>query len=240
MKSKARFLPLLVVLSLLISVFLVMPGFAATGTLALDKSFVTSPDGTLAITLTDADLNVGVSQVAETTDYSGALYTQAISSTNPVGSTFFDRVKKFPILDANGDGIVNFQDVTVSIGSIDVLALDPSGGLVTFVVNTSTSTVTPFTVTYTTADVQTHTVKVISTQDSTGFNVTLEETGADTGVFTGTLETAAEADATNADDPGASPRPAIKALPGDVITVSYADASPAGTHTATATVVDTN
>jgi len=218
--------------SLLVSVFLITPIFGATGSVSLDKSLVTSPDGTLTITLTDADLNVGVSQVNEAADFSGDAYGQL--TTNTTGTTFYARVQKFPILDANADGNLNFQDVTVDTKALSVLTVSPSGGLVTFLVNTSTNTTTrSFTVTYTAADVQTQTVKVASTQDSTGFNVSLTETGNNTGVFTGTVKTT-----TSTSDGAASP-PEIKAATGGVITVSYTDASPAGTRTATATVETT-
>ena len=168
-----------------------------------------------------------------------ALVTPALVANQ----TFFKRLPRFPIRDHNGDGIVNFQDVvldTTSRAFLGVLTLDPNEGLVTFLASTAVSAGTAFTVTYTAAEMQTHTVKVSSTEDSTGFTLTVKETGASTGRFEATVRTATNtSDSTNADDPTASPRPAIQALEGDVITVSYKDADPTGTRSATATVETT-
>jgi len=195
-KSITRFVPIVVVLSLLTSLFLVAPVSAAsTGTVELDKTYVTSPGGTITVTLTDSDLNVGVAQTDVATDFdSASLVLPALSA----GGTFFKRVPKFPILDNNADGNVDFRDVVLdddTAAVLSVLNINATGGLVTFHASTTVSGATDpatgdaFTISYTAADVQTHQVKITSTQDGTGFNLMLKETGAATGVFTGSFNT---------------------------------------------------
>ena len=65
MKSKARFLPFVLALTLLTSLFVLSPATAATGTVKLSKSFITTPGGELTITVEDEDLNFGVVQFDE-------------------------------------------------------------------------------------------------------------------------------------------------------------------------------
>ena len=65
MKSKARFLPFVLALALLTSLFVLSSATAATGTVKLSKSFTTTPGGELTITVEDADLNFGVVQPDE-------------------------------------------------------------------------------------------------------------------------------------------------------------------------------
>lgn len=197
MKSITRFVPLLVVFSLLTSLFLVTPVSAAVaGTVKLDKTYVTSPGGTLKVTLEDKDLDVGVKQTAVGVDFDNvALVTPALTAS----ATFFKRVAKFPILDDDGNGIVNFQDVTVggaAATGISVLNIDTQGGLVTFVASTTVIIGTAFDLTYTSADTQTTTVKVVSTQDGTGFTLVLKETGATTGKFEASFNTGTSTETT--------------------------------------------
>ena len=71
-----------------------------------------------------------------------------------------------------------------------------------------------FTVTYKAPDVQEVTVRVTSTQDTEGFDITAEETGADTGEFEASFTTA---DASSAADNE------ISAIAGSLITVTYED-----------------
>ena len=241
MRRTTRFLQLALVLSLLFSAFVSKPlSAASTGTVELDVDFVTSPGGSLKVTVQDPDLDVGVRQEDVDKDFDGnALVTPALVANQ----TRFYRLPKFPILDHNEDGIVNFQDVvldTTTRAFLGVLTLAPNSGLVTFIASTTVAAGTTFTVTYTAAEVQTHTVKVSSTQDATGFTLTVKETGATTGRFEATFRTATStSDSINADDPAASSRPAIQASEGDLITVSYEDADPTGTRTTTATVETT-
>jgi len=72
-----------------------------------------------------------------------------------------------------------------------------------------------FTATYKAPDAQMETVRITSTQDPAGFDISVMETGADTGVFTGSFMTADASDAaTNS----------IAAIAGSLITVTYEDA----------------
>ncbi len=228
---------------------------AATGTLALDKTFVTTPGATVTITLTDADLNVGVTQNNEASDYNGVAYSFPFTAGNDAGLQQQVRVKKFPILDSNGDGNVNFQDVAVNYADLEILQVSANDGLVTVraKVGEATAAATAYTLTYKAAAIQdtpctpvaavctvastaSGAVKVSSTQDTTGFVILLRETGPDTGIFKATFKTAVATSAINADDPTNATRPTIAVVTGNIITVSYVDASPAGVRTATASV----
>jgi hypothetical protein len=104
-------------------------------------------------------------------------------------------------------------------GAITVQAFTASTGNAEFVVS------------YKLAKVGTTTAKVTSPSDATGITVTLTESGADTGVFEGTfgVDSSASNDSTDK----------ILAVAGQVVTVKYTDASPAGTRQDTLTVEDT-
>ena len=210
MKSMVKFLPIAIALTLLTAMYLLTTasGSAVAGTVALDKSYITTPGGEITVTLTDSDLNTGVS-TTESADRDGTTY--AIAVQNVVGSASDKevKVKKVPILDANADGVVNASDVLFNtttalaatrIGSWSVWAVDADDGIVT-VRNTHATVTTAsafnFKLTYTAPDVQHATVKVASTQDTTGYNLTLLETGANTGIFTGTFKTLATTSTTS-------------------------------------------
>ena len=194
MKSRVRIISTLVVLTLLASVFTIAPVSGATGTVDLSKTHVTTPTvgGQVTVTLTDSDLEAGQTQTAEASDFGGIPYT--VPAALGVGATFFQRVKKFPVLDNNADGNVNFQDVvpnTAAATAVSILQVDTAGGLVTFINNTAGALAGgAFTVTYTAADIQEHTVTVASTQDAVGFTLTLLETTSNSGIFTGSFDTA--------------------------------------------------
>jgi hypothetical protein len=231
--------------------FLVTPLSAATGTIAIDKSYITTPGGTLKVTVTDDDLNIGVLQDNEATDFAGAGYAApAGNAGGTAGATFFDRVKKFPIMDsltgAAADGVVNHLDIVIacatcgagmlpvagdSTANIEfvVLSIDPNSGLVTFLVTiVNEANLTPaFTLDYVASGVQTTTVQVTSTQDATGIAVILTETGANTGIFENTFDTDA---ATNDGDDE------ILASTGSVVTATYDDG---GTNRAATSTVET-
>jgi len=74
---------------------------------------------------------------------------------------------------------------------------------------------------------QTKDVNVKSTTDGTGIALTLQETTVDSGIFSRSFTNAAASSAANRK---------LNVSPGDTITVTYADASPAGNRTATAVV----
>jgi hypothetical protein len=204
-------------LALLTSMFVFSPASAATGTVSLDKSFITTPGGTLTITLSDEDLNAGVVQVGETDGR--ALHDPSITDDHAVpdvgvliGEEFSVITGKGPILDANGDGAVNFQDITVELvdgglgapadlNNITLPGVDADGNAVRhpFAVYSSNGIVVfrataavvaaELQLTYTAPDVQNATVKVASTQAAAGFDIVLVETGASTGTFTATFNT---------------------------------------------------
>ena len=95
---------------------------------------------------------------------------------------------------------------------------NPQGGA--FILRSANDVTVPaggikFTATYKAPDAQTETVRITSTQDPAGFDITVMETGADTGVFEGSFTTADASDAaTNS----------IAAIAGSLITVTYEDA----------------
>ena len=94
---------------------------------------------------------------------------------------------------------------------------NPQGGA--FILSAANDVIVPaggitFTATYKAPDAQMETVRITSTQDPNGFDISVMETGADTGVFTGSFTTADESDeATNS----------IAAIAGSLITVTYED-----------------
>ena len=171
----------------LLASMLAIATVSAADPVELDKTHITTPGGTIKVTLTDSAFDVGVPQTDETTDALTMLdYTQPDGVR--LGDRFTVRTQKFPILDNNDDGAVNHLDVVASVSGLSILDVSPASGNVTFiVVNT---TVRKFTLTYTAADVQSATVKVTSSQDPTGFDLTVKETGSTTGVFEATFLTA--------------------------------------------------
>ena len=74
MNSKSRIISVVAVLTLLVAMFLVTPLSAATGTITIDKSYIKTPAGTLTVTVADEDLNVGVLQDNEASDFANAAY----------------------------------------------------------------------------------------------------------------------------------------------------------------------
>ena len=109
------------------------------------------------------------------------------------GATFTYGVQHAPLVDHNDDGFCcDALDVEVTgTTSITVLDLDRSMGRVKFQNDPGSPAPagTPFTLSYSTAVLQTHPVSVYSTLDPKGFALVLRETGADTGKFKGTFAT---------------------------------------------------
>ena len=197
MKSIARVVSILVVLALLASISGVMPVAAVTGTVTLQNAsggaLITTPGGVLTVTVEDADLNTGVLQVNESVDFEGN--TNVISGGLAGNGTHLVFVQKAPILDGpDADSILNRFDVTVSSTEplLRVIGVDSVNGLVTLQNNTTTpiSGDTYFDLTYTAADVQAASINIDSTSIGASFDLTLQETGPDTGVFTATVQTA--------------------------------------------------
>jgi len=227
----------LVVLALALAVVIptaAAPSQSTTGTISLSPTWGTTSGTNFTITVTDADLNVAVANTLEAADYSAAAYTIPVALA--VGGTWTQRVQHFPILDRNADGVVNFQDVVTDVAKAGVYSVDPSGGLVTFVNNgPGVGAGETFNITYNSAAVNNTgtAVKFYSTSDTTGCNPSLNETGPNTGVFTGTFQTT-----TGATNCAAVP-PVLTVANGAAVTASYTDAAPAQTVTASATIETT-
>jgi len=211
----------------------------SVGTLQLDRNFVKTPDGVITVTLNDSDLNAPVLHEQELADADGNQYRQPASLG--VGAILEVRVRNFSIYDTNGDNAVNFEDVTVSLPSLDIIGIRPSNGLVTMIVRTQVVTNTAFTLTYAGEGVQTHEVKVSSVADPAGFDLTLRETGLRTSVFEATFRTGFVTQTNffgfdSAVNPDLTPRPTIAAALDDRITVTYDDADPVAVRNASALV----
>lgn len=256
MKSKARFLPFVLALALLTSVFVLSSASAATGSVSLSESYTTL-GGSLDITVSDPDLDEGVPQVDE-----GPYMIEAgaIAANDPVRF----RTDKGQILNADDKLGVDYLDVVLTLmyqrfetttgeymdvtppqevtdawealtsagddGARHPFTLEnPQGGA--FILRSSTDVTVPdggikFTVTYTAHDIQTHPVNVRSTQDPNGISVELTETGLSTGVFSGSFSVLAAAESDDENDQ-------IAAIDGSLITVTYDDDGTSRIDTAT-------
>ena len=252
MKSKARFLPFVLALVLLTSVFVLSPASAATGSVSLSESYTTL-GGSLEITVSDEDLDAGVPQPDE-----GPYMIDAgeIAANDPIRF----RTEKGQILNADDKLGVDYLDVILNVdvsgspnqtttnaimaawaklteqsGEGDAMQYhpfsleNPQGGA--FILRSNEDVTVPeggisFTITYTAHDVQTHSVNVKSTQDSTGISVDLMETGLSTGVFTGSINVVEAAES----DPGTN---SIAAIDGSLVTVTYDDDGTSRVDTAT-------
>lgn len=223
-----------VVMALIFGLVSVVPALAATvtGTIALDKDFV-FPTGTVTITVTDADLNTvtavkqdvtitgsgaGVSQGFTLTTGSGVEVSGTPVVLDNDGTTTNTAGTATAATDTEEDNnyvvtVFNAAAGTIFVQSfLDPAALDANEKVITISYNTATA--------------QTTTATVTSPSDATGISVTLTETGVNTGIFTGTF--------TNTT--GTSSGSAIQAATGQIITVKYTDAAPAGTRSDTVTV----
>ena len=243
------------------------PATAATGSVTLSKSHITTPGGEVDITVEDEGANTGVVLDGETMGRDG--------DGNPVAYIVHDRdydvdsrslqfnTSLAPLLSATKDELGldddetdrnigrNSSDVvlelvnansysTSTIAAWEALTRpardsdgnavegkrhprsleNPEGGV--FVLRTSDDDTGKYTVmeeisfsaTYKSHDIQMVDVLVASTQDTKGKTLSLEETGASTGVFKGSFVTA-----DSSDDSANS----IAAIAGSLITVTYED-----------------
>ena len=177
--------------------------------------------GTMPVTASDAGVSTTTTYTAEATGE--IAYTLPNGST---GDTFVFQTANALLADTNGDGVVSELDLTISVTDAIPVSIVPSNGVFTLQLAWDVTSPVPFTVTYRSEKIDSLTVKVTSSSDTTGFSLTLQETTAVSGVFTGTFETGAATVTTNATDPAAAARPDIKAVHGDVVTVSYTDTEP--------------
>lgn len=258
MKSKARFLPFVLALALLTSLFVLSHATAATGSVTLDKSHIKAPDGMVGITVSDPAANVGVVQEAEAEGAGGGSYVipgRTIAGNEAVRfRTALSPILTSSALDLTGEGSddsntgVDYRDVVLNVvipdgtnetttnaimrawdeltapstvggdGRHPFSLENPQGGA--FILRSANDVNVPeggimFTATYKAPDAQMETVRITSTQDPAGFDISVMETGADTGVFTGSFTTA------DASDPATN---SISAIAGSLITVTYEDA----------------
>lgn len=261
MKSKARFLPFVLALALLTSLFVLSPAGAATGSVTLSKSHIKAPGGEVGITVNDPGANFGTVVQDEIVgqDPRGvgtSMYMIPARSYTP-DSVLRYRTQRAPIESASDKELypndddaddvdrvisVDYRDVILRFASTNATTTDAvmdewealtspaavmgdrhpfalenaQGGA--FILRTDTAVELThdiyFTVTYKAPDVQDVTVRIVSTQDTAGFDITATETGADTGVFEATFTTAdASSEADNE----------IAAIAGSLITVTYED-----------------
>ena len=223
MKSKRRFIPLVFLGAIILSLLVIVPAFSASGTVRFYDVDDTDEDqewtrqgGMVAIEVDDSDLDV----VAEFTGDDAEMHMLDAQKT------FF--LRSVPVSDRNDDGFVNQRDISVVDMSGNPVAVDRAGvdGRVDLV-DTYTGEVR---VSYEGAVVNNTgmgddaTVTVKSQADPTGIKISLMETGADTGVFRGMVATngANDGDESSADT---SP-PTLKVGKNDVIRVTYSDADP--------------
>ncbi len=188
---------------------------------------------TVKITVTDADLDLGQTQTNETSDFNNVPYTQL--SGGSVGDTFLVKVKKFPILDNTGDGVVNFQDAVVSSASLSVFSVNSANGLVILRKDLTVASSTPFDLTYKAAVINTtkpSASQLVSvTGADAGFEIELRETGVSTGKFEGCFivdETIPfSSSAPSGVDTCTGTTPLLKVVNGTNIIATYNDQDPA-------------
>ncbi len=154
--------------------------------------------------------------------------------------TFF--LRSVPVADRNDDGFINQRDIIVADANGNRIDVDRAGvdGRVDLVVPHTGEVRVAYwgAVVNNTGFGDDSTVTVKSQADPTGISITLMETGADTGVFRGIVATNG-ANAGDASDADTSPYPTLKVGKNDVIRVTYSDASPRRTVSATLPVATT-
>jgi hypothetical protein len=221
-------------MALLLSAVAIMPVFGAvTGTVAVDKAFV-APNGATLITVTDADLNILTAATNTPSGTWGSTGTTVFLSledtAGQTGSSFGggaaagDEIAGTPVVVASSDS-ATLSDYAVGIFNRTTgrISVQFGGG--------SAPGADTLTITYNLASKNATTATVTSPSDTTGISVALTETGADTGVFTGTFNVDDVATDDAADE--------ILAVAGQDVTVKYTDASPSVSTTTTLRVEDT-
>ena len=215
MKSKRRFIPLVFLGAIIMSLLLVIPAFSATGEVRFyDQEDADDPQewarqgGQVALEVEDDDLDVTSKMEGDSAE----------SHTLSNISTFF--LMNVPVADRNGDGFVNAGDVTVVDASNQNIAVSDARN------DGRVDLAAPYTgdirVSYwgNSMDDTGDTVTVKSQADPKGIAVTLMETKATSGVFRLVIDT--NADESDAD----STPPTLKVGKDDQITLTYKDADP--------------
>ena len=214
MKSKRRFIPLVFLGAIILSLLVIVPAFSATGTVRFYDVGDTDEDqewgrqgGTAYLEVEDSDLDEDLVVTGEEQTVANGRF----------------RVDNVPVVDRNGDGFLNEDDVDVVVRNADgsdgsTLAVDGvrADGRIDLVASETYSG--PVKVNYKGA-VRNDTgdaVKVRSQADPTGVTVTLMETKPQSGVFRGMVNL-------TEDDSG------LKVGKNDVVTLRYSDADPSRT-----------
>ena len=236
MKSKRRFIPLVFLGAIILSLIVIAPVFSANGAVRFYDVSDTDDDqewarqgGPVYLEVEDDDLDVDLSVTAEVRNV-------------PAGRGWF-RVKNRPIVDNNGDTFLNDEDVNVVARNADgsagsTLAVDrvSSDGRVDLVDNTYSGDVLVSykgSVVNDTGSGDDALVTVRSRQEPNGIKVTLQETKSGSGVFRLTIET------TSGDSDATSDPPKLKVAKSDTITLRYSEDDPDRTVTDTLRVETT-
>ena len=230
MKSKRRFIPLVFLGAIIMSLLLIAPVFSADGAVRFYNDDDKTKDqewarqgGMVYLEVKDSDLD---------TD------NQVDSETQTVSAGRF-RVDNVPIVDNNGDTFINELDVNVAVRNADGSAgstLDVDrvnvDGRVDLVDGSYSGDVL---VSYKGAVVNDtgDTVTVRSRQEPNGIDVTLTETNSGSGVFRAMIET------TSGDSDASANPPVLKVAKSDTITLRYNEDDPDRTVTETLRVETT-
>jgi len=216
-----------------------------------DAASWTTNVSTIYIQLTDADLDTATAVDEEAIDYTSP------GACDTLGELMQFQLANVPILDKNGDDVVNFNDVVVgSTGNVDtsVFSVDAVNGVVTLKCDTAAGAATAQNVDYSAPGANTvggdeaaasaSIVTVTSTADEVGIGIQLTEIDADdgsaasaTGIFGSTVTLCI----TSACSDGTATPPTIEVAPGtnDTVTFSYADAGADDSTVTTNVTVET-
>lgn len=227
------------------------------GSVTLDQSVYTGLDSTGFITVTDADLNISgnpdTATVTVTSTSDGTGFTMTLNETGKNTGIFTNQgagtvklgfttgssnAATGQLQIADGDtATVTYQDANPPATRNATATFHSATGTISF----DSAEYFPLNATAvitladgdldTTSNPDTTNVTVRSTSDGTGFSMTLKETGKNTGIFTSQAQ-GMNLGVTNGASDGTNKL--IKVAAGDMIMVSYADASPSGTRTTTA------
>jgi len=232
---KSRYSIIGIAMVMMLMLVAVVPAFAkVAGVVTTTKSYV-EPGGVFGIELADGDVNVvNATTWADTAapvftlggvnfitlpGLTGA--TDTLSGVPTISTVTGDTTSGTASTAATYTDITNFQVEVFNAGTgvvkVTSLIAFPNRATITF--------------DYNIADVNVTNAKVTSASDTTGISVSLTETGADTGIFRGSVYI----DAAASDDA----QDKILAAAGSTITIKYTDASPAGTRTGTIQVEST-
>jgi len=191
-RNKVKFIPLLAMLGLLAGAFGLMPAFADGETVEIrdadadDEISWIGVGGTIGLYVEDQDLNEALEDIDEVLDY-----TDEGGACLATGDLRVVQVLNYPIADRNGDGIVNFNDVVLggaANADTTVNFVDGVNGSVTLRCAAAGGNVDQAVV-YNGAELNDTAllVHVSSGADPVGFDITLVETDATSGEFTGSI-----------------------------------------------------